>query len=187
MEHIKIVSLYSGSSGNSTLIETKEGSVLIDAGKSARALTNALKAVGSDASDVKAVFITHEHTDHISALEVFLKKNPVPVHITAPSAMAVHSPEGSRLRAAFRVHPPIFTEKICGLTVSSFALSHDSGMCVGYKITSDDGYSFAIATDTGCVTEGMAHEMEGCDAVVLESNHDVEMLRVGPYPAELKM
>lgn len=186
MEHIRIVSLYSGSSGNSTLIETKEGSVLIDAGKSARALTNALKAVGSNASDIKAVFITHEHTDHISALEVFLKKNLVPVHITAPSAMAAHTPEGSRLRTAFCVHPPIYTEKVGRLTVSSFPLSHDSGMCVGYKITTDDGYTAAIATDTGYVTEAMTHEMEGCDAVVLESNHDVGMLCVGPYPAELK-
>lgn len=186
MEHIKIVSLYSGSSGNSTLIETKDGAVLIDAGKSARALTNALNQVGSDASRIKAVFITHEHTDHISALEVFLKKNHVPVHITAPSAMAVHSPDGSRLRTALCVHPPIFTETVCGMTIASFPLSHDSGMCVGYRITTDDGYSFAIATDTGYVTETMVKEMSGCDAVVLESNHDVGMLRVGPYPAELK-
>ena len=186
MEHVKIVSLYSGSSGNSTLIETKDGSLLIDAGKSARALTGALRQVGSDASSIKAVFITHEHTDHISALEVFLKKNPIPVHITAPSAMAVQSPEGSRLRSALRVHPPIFTERVGSLTVTSFPLSHDSGMCVGYKITTDGGYSFAIATDTGYVTETMVSEMSGCDAVVIESNHDVGMLRVGPYPAELK-
>lgn len=186
MEHIKIVSLYSGSAGNSTLVETKNGAVLIDAGKSARALTNALKQAGSNPSKIKAVFLTHEHTDHISALEVFLKNNPVPVHITAPSAMAVHSPEGSRLRAALAVHPPMFCEKVGDITVSSFPLSHDSEMCVGYKITTDGGYSFAIATDTGYVTDSMKTVMDGCDAVVLESNHDIGMLQVGPYPAELK-
>ena len=186
MERIKIVSLYSGSTGNATLIETRDGAFLIDAGKSARALACALKQAGSDATSIKAVFLTHEHTDHISALEVFLKKNPIPVHITAPSAAAVHSPEDSRLRAALCVHPPIFTERICGVTVTSFPLSHDSGMCVGYKITTDDGYSAAVATDTGYVTEAMINCMSGCDAVVIESNHDVQLLSVGPYPAELK-
>ena len=86
MNRIKITSLYSGSSGNATLVQTDSATILIDAGKSARALCNALRQAGSDPESIDAVFITHEHTDHISALEVLLKKHKIPVHMTAQSA-----------------------------------------------------------------------------------------------------
>lgn len=186
MSNIRIISLYSGSTGNSTLIETPSGAILIDAGKSARALTNALKQAGSDASKILAVFITHEHTDHTSALEVFLKKNQIPVHITEMSANGLHSPEGSRLRAAMCVHPPVFSVKVADMTVTSFPVSHDSAYCVGYTVETDGGYKFGYATDTGYVTKGMTDKLHGCDSVILESNHNVEMLRLGSYPPDTK-
>jgi len=186
MNNIRIISLYSGSSGNSTLIETAEGSILIDAGKSARALTNALKQAGSDPSKILAVFVTHEHTDHTSALEVFLKKNPIPVHMTEISAKGLHSPDGSRLRAAICFHPPVYSVRVADMTVTSFPVSHDSAYCVGYRIETDEGYKFGYATDTGCVTDGMKAMLDGCDSVVLESNHNVEMLKCGSYPPDTK-
>ncbi len=186
MNHIKITSLFSGSSGNSTLVRTSHGALLIDAGKSARALCAALRQAGSDADDIDAVFITHEHTDHVSALEIFLKKHPIPVHITAPSAENLHILPSSRLASALTPHPPVFTERVADMTVSAFPLSHDSAMCVGYRIDTDDGFSFGIATDTGYVTDEMLKGLDGCHAVAIESNHSVDMLRCGPYPAELK-
>lgn len=186
MANIRIVSLYSGSTGNATLVETPEGSILIDAGKSARSLSNALKQAGSEPKNIKAVFITHEHTDHTSALEVFVKKNPIPIHITSMSAANLHSPEDSRVRQLLNVHTPIYSERVGNMTVTSFPVSHDSAYCVGYTVETDDGYKFGYATDTGYVTPYMEKHLSGCDAVVVESNHDVEMLKCGSYPAETK-
>lgn len=186
MSRIRVVSLYSGSTGNSTLIETPSGAILIDAGKSARSLCTALKLAGSSPERVKAVFVTHEHTDHISALEVFLKKNRVPVHITSPSAENLHILPDSHLAAALCIHTPIYSEQVVGLTVRSFLVSHDSAMCVGYRIETDDGFSLGIATDTGYITDGMVQGLDGCEAVVIESNHSVGMLLDGPYPEMLK-
>ncbi len=186
MNNIRITSLYSGSSGNSTLVRTSHGALLIDAGKSSRALCAALRQAGSDAADIDAVFVTHEHTDHVSALEIFLKKHPVPVHMTSRSAENLHTSPQSRLLSALSLHTPVFTERVADMTVRSFPLSHDSAMCVGYRIDTDDGFSFGIATDTGYVTDEMMDELRGCHAVVIESNHSVDMLKCGPYPAELK-
>lgn len=186
MSHIRIVSLYSGSGGNSTLVETSKGSLLIDAGKSARSLCSSLRQAGSDPGRLGAVFITHEHTDHTSALEVFLKKNPVPVHITGISADNLYIPPESRLKTFICRHTPVFTQRVADMTVTSFPVPHDSAMCVGYRIETDDGFRFGIATDTGCVTDEMLGGLSGCNAVEIESNHSVDMLRSGPYPFELK-
>ena len=186
MNRIKITSLYSGSSGNATLVQTDSATILIDAGKSARALCNALRQAGSDPERIDAVFITHEHTDHISALEVLLKKHKIPVHMTAQSAHFVSFCRYPRLCENIIAHPPVFEEKIGDVIVRSFVLSHDSAMCVGYRIETDFGYVFGHATDTGCVTDGMCDCLDGCTSVLLESNHDIDMLRFGPYPPELK-
>lgn len=186
MNTIKIVSLYSGSGGNATLVETQSASILIDAGKSARSLNSALKQAGSDISRISAIFVTHEHTDHISALEVLEKKNSIPIHMTKVSADSLHSAKTSRIREHIVPHAPVFSEKIADMTVTSFTLSHDSAMCVGYRIDTDGGESFGIATDTGYVTEEMLNGLCGCRSVMIECNHSTEMLRKGPYPAELK-
>lgn len=159
---------------------------MIDAGKNNKWLTGALDAVGSSANKIDAVFVTHEHTDHISALEVFVKKHDLPVHITSMSAYALRLPHMSALGNHLAVHSPLFEEKVGGLTIKSFGLSHDSALCVGYKITTDDGFSLGIATDTGYVTEGMRAALIGCHSVIIECNHDLDMLRCGSYPAELK-
>lgn len=186
MNSIKITSLYSGSTGNATLIQTERTAILIDAGKSARSLQNAVKQAGGDPSRIEAVFVTHEHTDHISALEVFLKKHRVPVHFSEPSAQKIRRETMPNLSANLRAHPPVFSVKVGDLTVSSFALSHDSAMCIGYRIDTDWGYSAGIATDTGVVTETTEKTLSGCRAVIIESNHSVDMLKCGPYPYELK-
>jgi len=186
MNRIKIVSLYSGSAGNATLIESDKTSILIDAGKSSRALCNALRQAGSDPERLDAVFITHEHTDHVSALEVFLKKYRVPVHMTNVSASGISQYRSPRLFENVVAHTPRFEVRIGDLTVRSFVLSHDSAMCVGYRVEADFGYVFGSATDTGYVTNGMKDALIGCDSVIIESNHCVDMLCKGPYPAELK-
>lgn len=188
MSRIRILSLYSGSSGNSFLISTPTGAILIDAGKNAKRLCMALSAAGVSIDEIRAIFITHEHNDHVSALPVFLKKHPIPVHILKASAYKLACDPA--VAPCLCLHPPIFEEQVEGIRMRSFPTPHDSMGSVGYRIeiTDEDGSIFRIgyATDIGYVTEEIETGLLGCDAVILESNHDPEMLRTGPYPYELK-
>lgn len=183
-----ICSLYSGSGGNCVLVEAGGTTVLVDAGKSCRTLCAALESQGHSIGEIAAIFITHEHTDHIGALEQLSKKYNIPVHITEASLRGM--PAGPFLRGSAVAHPPLFCVTIGGLRVSSFATSHDSACAVGYRFEfeDDDGaHCLGLATDTGYVTEGMSEGLRGCEAVVLECNHDPIMLMFGPYPYQLKL
>lgn len=187
MNPIRLISLYSGSSGNAFLILTPSGNLLIDAGKNAKKLCLALESVGVSPDSIGAILITHEHADHISALPVFLKKHPIPVH--APAASAQKMAKDPAIAPYLIPHPPIWSEEVLGLRVTSFPTPHDTAASVGYRIEIPNGTtSFCVgyATDIGYVTERIEQALTGCDAVVLESNHDVEMLTHGPYPAHLK-
>lgn len=188
MNEIRIFSLYSGSSGNSFLISAPCGSLLIDAGKSARRLCQSLQSVGVSPDDLRAVLITHEHSDHISALPVFLKKHPIPVHL--PEGCFYKLEKEPAVFPCLHPHPAEYTQEIGGMRITSFATPHDSHASVGYRIEIplDDKKIFRIgyATDIGYVTDTVESHLTGCDAVILESNHDPEMLRTGPYPYDLK-
>ncbi len=189
MTQIRIVSLYSGSQGNACLISTEEGSILIDAGKSARRLCAALAEAGVSPDELKAIFITHEHNDHIGALAVLLKRHPIPVHI--PTGCAYKLSTDDVIAPHLCAHPPICCETVAGMSVTSFPTPHDSRASVGYhiEIPREDGGVFRIgyATDIGYISREVEEGLLGCDAVVLESNHDPEMLREGPYPYDLKL
>lgn len=190
MPSCRICSLYSGSGGNSVYIRVCGKNILIDAGKSARSLCHSLTLAGSDIKNIDAIFITHEHTDHIGALKVLCKKNDIPIHMTAPSADSLDPVTRASLGNRLVIHPPIYNVEIDGVSISSFPASHDSACCVGFRIefVGDDGEHHAIgyATDTGCIGETMLSSLDGCESVILESNHDEDMLRFGPYPYSLK-
>jgi phosphoribosyl 1,2-cyclic phosphodiesterase len=187
MKNIRIYTLYSGSSGNSTFIRVGNTAILIDAGRNAKALRTALAEIGEDLSDISAIFITHEHCDHISALDVIAKKNDIPIYVTRQSAVKFSC--DSPVRAHLCERDILFSEDIGDMHISSFQTSHDSLMSVGYKIeySDDDGlHAIGYATDTGYISDGIRTALLGCDAVVLECNHDVDMLMRGPYPYDLK-
>ena len=189
MKNIHAYSLYSGSRGNAFLLEANGVCILIDAGKSAKALCAAIQACGHQPEDISAVFITHEHSDHINALSVFLKKHPMPVHL--PQACAYKLENDPAVAPHLIPHAPIHTEELGGgIRISSFPTPHDSRGSVGYRIeisTPDGEYRIGYATDIGYVTRDIAENLTGCHAVVLESNHDPDMLRDGPYPYDLKL
>ena len=189
MNNVRIISLYSGSTGNAFVISAPSGTLLIDAGKNAKRLCGALSEVGIDAESIDAILVTHEHADHVSALPVFLKKHPVPVHIAYGCAYKL-LPHPS-VEPLLQMHPPIHEECICGMRVISFPTPHDSRASVGYRIEipDEDGnilYRIGYATDIGYVTPEIEEALTGCDAVILESNHDYDMLMTGPYPYDLK-
>ena len=186
---MKICTLYSGSGGNSIFVFAGGANILIDAGKNARALCNSLDEIGVAPDEIDAIFITHEHSDHISALEVFLKKNPIPVHISEISAKKLISRGFPQINDNLVIHTPVFSVKIKGLEISSFVTPHDSMGSVGYRLSFEENgekRQIGIATDIGFVSESVFCGLDGCDSVIIESNHDIEMLKCGRYPYDLK-
>ncbi len=182
---ITVETLFSGSSGNCTLVRTENTAVLVDAGKNCKAVCASLDALGMSLSDISAVFVTHEHRDHISALDVMMRRHWVPIHVTSLSAPELC--RGRSAAVAARVHQGLlYEEQIGDLTVRSFPLPHDSAGHVGYVFVSADGDTAGVATDMGYATMDAYNNLRRCRTVVLEANHDLEMLRLGPYPFPLK-
>ena len=186
MNNYSITALYSGSKGNSVLIESENAKILIDAGKSARSLCTSLDALGVDIDEIDAIFITHEHRDHISALEILLKNHKIPVHIVGASARKLLLKGLSAYEELICTHPPVFTVEIGNMQIKSFPTPHDSEFSVGYTIKIGEK-TIGYATDIGYITSEIKNALCGCESVVLECNHDEEMLMNGPYPYDLKL
>ena len=190
MPNCKICSLYSGSRGNCTFISAGGANILIDAGKSARALCRALSDIGVDVDSIDAIFVTHEHNDHISALRTLSHKHDIPIHILLRSAQVFNGLCDEKLCSNLTIYSgSSFEATVKGLTVKAYPTPHDSRAAVGYRISFEDEgqtVSIAVTTDTGHVTDVMRENLSGCYAAVIESNHDLEMLENGPYPYELK-
>lgn len=183
---VRFCSLYSGSSGNCAYAAHEGGGVLIDAGVSLRSIGKGLRSVGADLPQVRAVFLTHEHSDHIRALPMVFKKLSVPVYATPGTIRGVCAALPALAPEQFTVLETGCTAEAAGMAVTSFATSHDSLESVGYRISPPDGGDIAVATDLGFVDEGVLRGLQGCEVVMLESNHDIELLRNGSYPAYLK-
>ena len=184
-----IYTLYSSSKGNSVFIDAAGKKILIDAGKNAKALCSALCEIGSSISEIEAIFITHEHSDHISALEIISKHHSIPIHIMSKSAAKIDRCSDSYASRCLIRHDDEYEVSLGELTVKAFKTPHDSLMSVGYRVDfndSDGKHSIGVATDIGYVTENVCSSLLGCEAVVLEANHDVDMLRRGKYPQDLK-
>ena len=180
---MKVFVFASGSGGNCLLVSSGDTNILIDAGISLRRLSAALAQTGHTMRDIGGVLITHEHSDHISGLKSLVKRGDFP--ICAPRTVA------SRLRGMLpeleerlRVIPVGESFPLGSLSVRAFHTSHDTDESVGYRVEGEG--VFALATDTGCVTEEIEEGLRGAGTVLIEANHDEEMLRYGPYPVYLK-
>ena len=180
---MRVIVFASGSSGNCLLLEEGEACLLLDAGISARRIETALRQAGHTWKDLSGVLITHEHSDHISGLKTLLHRCTAP--ILAPHTL------GNRLRGmlpeiedVLRVIPVGESVPLGGLSIRAFHTMHDTDESVGYRLEGER--CFALATDTGCVTEEIFRGLAGADAALIEANHDLDMLRDGPYPFYLK-
>ena len=177
---MEVVVLASGSSGNAALVTSGETSVLVDAGISARALRTRLFEFGRQVEEIAAIVLTHEHSDHVKGLEVLLKRDPIPVFATAGtwSRLEVRSESGGELVSGTRL-------RVGELTVLPVATSHDA--CEPVAMVVDDGHGqLGLCTDTGVFTKLLAQRFGGCELLLIEANHDADMLRHGPYPWPLK-
>lgn len=180
----KICQLFSGSSGNSTYIGCGNGGILVDVGVSAKRMTEALVGIEVDPASLKGIFITHEHTDHVSGLRVFATRHHIPVFGPEGSMMALE--ESGHLEGVDGYILDMPQIAVGDFGVSSFTTSHDTRASCGYRITLPDGQAVAVCTDLGFVSEGVRQGITGCSTVVLESNHDIDMVKTGPYPYHLK-
>ena len=184
MSYFKVAMLASGSKGNAALIKGKDECFLIDMGISCKELTNRLKQIGIVPDDLKAIFITHEHSDHIKGLETFTKKYNVPIFSSENTWRAIVN----RLKNIKRENLySMRGEVVLGdVKVTSFIIPHDASDPHGYFFTSPDGEKCTYLTDTGFVTDVVQKAVEGAETLILETNHDVDMLKNGSYPYELK-
>ena len=184
---MRMIPLCSGSSGNATYIETADARILVDAGLSCKKMAELLRSVGVEPDTLTALLITHEHIDHIKGVEVLSKKYGVPVYANADCWFSM------RQQKHCLAVPPA---KVCvfesdidfylGKTrVLPFTTPHDAAHSVGFVITSG-GHKAAVCTDIGHVDKRMLGILSGVDILVIEANHDVDMLMAGPYPYQLK-
>ncbi len=180
----EFISLYSGSSGNSSVVRCGDHYLIIDMGKGVRTTGAALKSLGLNIADCDGILVTHEHSDHVKGLSTFLKKNPLPVYGGADTldfldANGIVPPTCELNTLSSR------EEDIGAFGVQAFPTSHDVP-CVGYRIHTPDGKTMTLATDLGVLTPPVHEALSGCDLVALESNYDLHMLRSGPYPYYLR-
>lgn len=181
----RFCSLFSSSSGNCTYIGSSEGGVLIDAGVSAKQINLKLDCIGVSPSDIGAIFVTHEHSDHVSGLRVFASRHGIPVYASAGTLAALEKSGVCNGKFSASVIPDEGIE-CAGQFIKAFATSHDSAQSCGFVVSTSDDRRIAVATDTGIVTDTIREAVDGCDLILAESNHDIGMLRNGAYPYMLK-
>jgi phosphoribosyl 1,2-cyclic phosphodiesterase len=181
----RIYPLFSSSKGNATFIGNESGGILIDCGVSCKRLMNALSLNRIPTEAVKAVFITHEHSDHVSGLKQFTNKTSCPVYGQKRTLQ--------RLMDADKISPsaPVIdmtntSISAAGMEIRCFNTPHDTIQSCGYRIHTQDDKYCAVCTDLGHITEEVDNALLGCRLVLLESNYDENMLRTGGYPLYLK-
>jgi len=182
---IKFQSFLSSSSGNSTFVTDDNTNILIDCGASIGYITKCLARLGLTPEMLFGIFITHAHADHITSAGALSRKYNLPLFATEDTFLKAEKQIGIIKSANQNIIRP--GDDICAgaLTIHAFSIPHDAEGAISFTVT--DGESkFGIATDSGFVTDEIIQNLTGCDTVIVESNHDVEMLKKGPYPYPLK-
>ena len=181
----QVVMLASGSKGNAALISTDSQRFLVDVGISCRELVKRMQQVGASPEELDGVFVTHEHVDHVKGIVTFAKKYQVPLYASQGTWRAVFSRYPELNRANCRLTGQRLL--VGDVSIACFATSHDAAQPQGYSFLWRSGETkCTYVTDTGFVTPAVREAVQGSDVLVLEANHDVELLKNGSYPYELK-
>jgi len=179
---LQISSINSGSNGNCYYIGNDTEAVLIDAGISCRETEKRMKKMGLSIDLVKAIFVSHEHSDHITGIPGISKKYQLPVYITGPTLAAANIPVENHLVNSFEAFKPV---EIGGLSITAFPKFHDASDPYSFMV-SQNGINIGVFTDIGTVCKNLISHFKKCHAAFLESNYCEQMLANGNYPAYLK-
>lgn len=182
----RFCTLFSGSSGNAVYLSTEQGAILIDCGMSGKQTIDALRAVELAPEEIRAILITHEHSDHIKGAGVLARKLNIPIYATEGTWAGMESCTGNvpeHHRIVISAGESFFLDE---LEIEPFSIPHDAADPVGYRIYTPRT-SVAVATDLGYFADSVRDAVMGAEVVLLESNHDPKMLEENPhYPAHLK-
>jgi len=187
---VSVSVLASGSRGNCAVVRTARTSVLVDAGISCREVFKRIKASGEDPRSLSAIVLTHEHSDHIYGLATLAKKLNIPIFMTGAThqawSRAMRDQKGERPQLArLELFYAGKSFEIGDISVMPFTIPHDAVDPVGFTFRAE-GTKIGFATDLGYLPASVRDHLRGCDVLVIESNHDLEMLRDGPYPWSVK-
>ena len=187
---VSVSMLASGSRGNCAIVASTRTRILVDAGISCRETCKRMKSLGDDPHSLSAILITHEHSDHIYGLATLARKLRIPVYMTGGThqawsrAMRDEKGERPQLERLERFESG-YSFQVGDIAVRPFTIPHDAADPVGFTFRAE-GVKIGIATDLGYLPVSVRDHLRGCDVLVMESNHDLEMLRLGPYPWSVK-
>ncbi len=184
---VQLKVLASGSKGNCTIVGSSRTRLLVDAGLSCRETLKRLAEAGEDPRSLTAILISHEHSDHLAGLPVLARKLKVPVYMTAQTHHAWERQcDGKHSRVErLEFFRSGHTFQVCDILVTPFTIPHDAADPVAFAFRVD-GVKLAVVTDLGYMPASVREHIRDSDVLMIESNHDLEMLRVGPYPWSVK-
>ena len=179
---VKFCVLASSSSGNCAFVATERTRILVDAGLSRKETFERLKQIGEDPEKITAIVVTHEHSDHVSGLISIAKKLRIPIYLSRLTGPSIAWGEFEPIVELFQAGTGF---SIGDIEVASFSIPHDAADPVGYTFRAE-GVKIGVVTDLGYMPDSIKFHLRGADWLMLESNHDLEMLKVGPYPWSVK-
>ena len=182
---IRFATLFSSSSGNCTLISNDDTNILVDAGVSASKIDKALAEIGIDICELDGIVVTHEHIDHIRSIGVLSRGNNIPVYANGPTMDIIANTVGDLHEHNKRIIECSKSFEIRSMNITPFPIPHDATSPMGYTIDTGN-CKVSVATDTGHITKSMLVNMSKSEAVLIEANHDVDMIKNGKYPYMLK-
>lgn len=182
---IEFSTIASGSSGNCVYVGTENTKILIDAGLSGKKIEAGLEQLNINPLDIDGIFVTHEHNDHVDGVGVLSRRYNIPVFATEGTWDNMPSKVGEiKSRNMKAVYPGEYVD-INDIVLKPFNISHDAAQPVGYRIEAFNK-TVTVATDLGYISDEVFENIKNVDLLLLESNHDVERLQMGPYPYQLK-
>lgn len=184
---MRLAPIASGSSGNSIYVGSDNAHILIDAGISGKRIVDGLKDLDLALQDINGILVTHEHSDHISGLGVLSRKHEIPIYATKDTISAMLN-----TKSLGKMNPSLFCEIeadkpfcIKDLEINPIRISHDAADPVAYSMR-DGNKKMAVLTDLGCYDDYIVSRVQDMDVIMIEANHNVRMVEVGPYPYYLK-
>ncbi len=182
---IKFQSFLSGSSGNSTFVTDGESKILVDCGANGKYIEECLERIDVEANDINAILISHAHRDHVFGVGVLSRRFDIPIYASEDTWDEMLSIIGNIKEKNIKIIKSDEQLKLGNMTIKPFSIPHDAKGALAYRIEGIDS-KMAIATDIGHISDELFENLSGCDFIIIEANHDLEMLRNGRYPYYLK-